>query len=238
MDELTIEGLTPAEGHFPHHHKSRKTPSPTILTNGISSPSEQSDMSMDLTISSFETKSSLCPSPIISILRGSWHAHHYSKLPSAPTPFGIKDILDWGAKPNEDLVSTQEIEMNVKEEVEEDKVNPDQEMLSESSSPPLSPEPLSFESDEPLNLTVGKRETSGSPSVTPTLPDETNNNQLTNGSETHFTANRPFIRDKSPTAALLPNNVIIPKVKPPKTPVSSIKNGTAKNSSKGKDQSY
>jgi hypothetical protein len=251
-----MEGLTSSEGHFPHNRKSRKTPSPAIMTNGISYPSEINDMSLDLTISPFDGKSSLSPSPIISLLRGSWHPHQFSKAPGAPTPFGIKDILGWGGttklddnesfpppppSPAPSTVRSTQDENDIKEdddEVEgEDEVKHEEEMLSESSSPPLmtppSPEPLSMESDEPLNLTVGKRETPRS-SASPS--NEKNNNQLTNGSETHFTANRPFIRDKSPTAALLPNNVIIPKVKPPKS--SAVKNGTAKNSSKGTDQSF
>ncbi|CAG7824023.1 unnamed protein product [Allacma fusca] len=248
MDELSMERVSPAEGHFPRHppQPDRTTPSPAVITNGISSPSELSDLSTDLTNSPFSPKN-VCPSPLTTLLRGTWHPHVYAKSPQTPTPFLISNILGQPADISEKMeVSVKEEEEEEDEplpEEEEDAMEDEDEEVDEMQT--MSSH-FQLDLDEPLNLSMVKR-----PLSTP--PTETNNNntnRLSNGSSrvlnlspgstipghsitvpTAVTTVVTVPRPKSPMNALLPNNVIIPKVKHPK--IISPKNGGKAPSSKG-----
>ena len=260
MDELSMEKVSPAEGHFPrtnHTNRTTNTPSPTnIARNDISSPSELSDLSTDLNHSPFSPKN-ICPSPLTSPLRGTWHPHVYGKSPQTPTPFLISNILGYDDKPEEKVkvesdtaqLSFDTEEDEVEEEIEERIVEEDDEGMVEDEGEmcmdidKMSSGDSSLELDEPLNLSVAKRPVSPSP------PAETNNNRVSNGTVPITTLNRslktPSLptslspaaattaalqRSKSPINALLPNNVIIPKVKHPKVTLPKNSN---KSTSKG-----
>jgi len=216
MEELSMmEQVSRGDkDHF--HHNDPPESHPPNMTNGISSPSELSDMSTDTTTSPFSPKTG-CSSPIGTYYRGYWHPHIYSKPARIPTPHGITDILN---------LSTDD-----QEEAEEEDVDP-KELDEESLSSPSPSSPLTLEMDEPLNLTVVKRPISSSSP----LSEANNNNRVVNGNggrgilgPRNLTGKK---RTKSPINSLL--NVIIPKVKNPKISSFGSKNGTKSSRTKGK----
>lgn len=225
-----MKGITTPESLFSHRHKGKSSPpSQILITNGKSSPTElimkPTDYKHTLSVSS-----PMGPdSPISQTTPPLRHlGQEYSKPSHIPTPFTIKDILglgdEEGGSMDAELITTRDCEQ---EEEEEEPM----ELCIRSSTP----EPnitasqeenqqlLCMELDEPLNLTVVKRESPESPSSC----EETNNNRLVNGGR-RFMGNNHFnsARNKSPTGPLLPNDVIIPKVKRPKTATAvALKNG-------------
>jgi hypothetical protein len=214
-----MKGLSSAEsGLFSQHHRKSHSSSPSsILIMGTEEGSKPMDLHSD-TMSSTQS-----PSPSPELYRATtWHPHQYSIPSNVPTSFTIKDILAWGTEEEEEEEEECFKEEEVKVEEDECPVSP--------SPPPTtpSPQPLSMELDDdeqPLNLTVAKRATDSPSSSAASLTDETNNNRLVNGRLYHHSISR----DKSPPN-LLPNEVIIPKVKHPKSSsAATAKNGTARN---------
>jgi hypothetical protein len=184
-------------------------------------------------------------------------SHEYSKPCNIPTPFTIKDILGLGDEDGnamKKLVKQEEaeddevekekavetlqqlIEQEREEEEAEEEAEEGEEDIEEEEEDEVgdveegtgslelgtTPSPQPMELDEPLNLTVVKKRESPDSSG-----EETNNNRLVNGSGRLFMNNHSTTRDKSPNGPLLPNNVIIPKVKHPKISTAvALKNGT------------
>lgn len=246
MDELTMKEISPGD-LFSHRRKdngsisppprittSPSIPTTTIMTNGNSLSPNNGPMDLKNNLAM------IMESYSDPTLTTTWHqtVPEYSKPLHVPTPFTIKDIL--GLADEESANEEENQEDQDDDDEEEEKVETtttttaemvtmmDDPMAMSPSIPAAttpSPQPMSTMQldDEPLNLTVVKREPSPSSDET----NNNNNNRLVNGSGRLF-----MNRNKSPNnGPLLPNDVIIPKVKHPTNAGTGLKNGTK---SKGK----
>jgi len=221
MDEVSLEiSTTKGSGQHLLSRTSEKGPiSPGNVTNGAvvlsSPPQSPMDSSQDTEL----PRSDTCSPLMCSLHPETWHPHNYSKPPTAPTPFTINDILSWDKKP---------IKLEDEPSESSSKSSPRLYLAVDSGEELLPGEEDIIEEaeneDEPLNLCV-KRETS-----TPS-PETNNNSRLLNDCFTPL--NIPHRDSKSSSNALLPNNVIIPKVKHPRPlPVLGVTKAD-KNGNKG-----